>query len=120
MKLLLIDDEPDILQLLAEFLEFEGHEVACANNGDQGWLLFSQNVPQWHAILVDAKMPVMDGLEMLRRTRESGHQTPIIIITGHADDELAAEALSLGASAVCSKPFDLDQLTAALDRCDRI
>src|SRR5512143_3312808 len=113
-KILLIDDEPDLLRVLARSLTTDGHEVATATDGKEGLAAFDgQPVP---IVITDIKMPGMDGIEVLKRIKERAPDTEVIIITGHGDIDRAIEALHFGASDFITKPFRSETLAIALKR----
>ena len=108
-KILVADDEQEIRSLLDEFLKEEGYDVFLAADGNQALQLAETENPQ--AIILDIKMPGLDGIEVCKRLKES-EQTryiPIIIITGFADNKL--DALDMGADDFVNKPFDMVELS---------
>lgn len=115
-KILLIDDEPDLLRVLARSLKVDGHEVATAPDGKQGLTAYEgQPVP---IVITDIKMPGMDGIEVLKRIKERDQDTEVIIITGHGDIDSAIEALHFGASDFITKPFRSEALAIAIKRAE--
>jgi len=113
-KILLIDDEPDILRLLAMSLRADGHDVLTARDGETGLAAFAAQGPE--IVLIDIKMPGMDGIEVLRQIKDRETDAEVIIITGHGDVDNAIEALKLGASDFLNKPVRDATLTLALNR----
>jgi two-component system NtrC family sensor kinase len=115
-QILLIDDEPDLLRVLARSLKTDGHEVATALSGKEGLATFDgQPAP---IVITDIKMPGMDGIEVLKRIKERAPDTEVIIITGHGDVDSAIEALHFGASDFITKPFRSETLAIALKRAE--
>jgi PAS domain S-box-containing protein len=115
-KILLIDDEPDLLRVLARSLKADGHEVATALSGADGLSAFEG---QRHAIVItDIKMPGMGGIEVLKRIKEQAPEAEVIIITGHGDMDTAVEALHFGASDFVTKPFRGETLAIAIRRAE--
>lgn len=115
-KILLIDDEPDLLRVVARSLKTDGHEVATALDGKEGLAAFEgQPVP---ILITDIKMPGMNGIEVLKRVKERAPDTEVIIITGHGDVDSAVEALHFGASDFITKPFRSETLAIALKRAE--
>jgi len=104
-KLLLIDDEPDILRVLSLSLRADGYEVVSAQNGTEGIAVFKKEKPD--IVITDIKMPGMDGIEVLKKVKDLNDDTEVIIITGHGDIENAIEALKHGASDFINKPVRL-------------
>ncbi len=113
-KLLLIDDEPDILRVLSISLKADGYDVVSAQNGPEGIAAFEKEKPD--IVITDIKMPGMDGIEVLKKIKGLNADTEVIIITGHGDIENAIEALKHGASDFISKPVRDEALAIALGR----
>jgi YesN/AraC family two-component response regulator len=113
-KLLLIDDEPDILRVLSISLKADGYDVISANNGAEGLAAFENEKPE--IVLTDIKMPGMDGIEVLKKVKTLNPDAEVIIITGHGDIENAIEALKYGASDFINKPVRDEALSIALQR----
>jgi len=114
MRILVIDDEPLVAQVMAEALQYEGNEVAIAGSGKEGLRAIEENPPD--AVFLDIIMPGMDGIEVLRRIRERSPDLPVIIITGWASQRQIDEARRLGVTDVIFKPVALKNLTRALAR----
>ena len=113
-KLLLIDDEPDILRVLSMSLRADGYNVFTAENGTEGLAAFEKENPD--IVITDIKMPGMDGIEVLGTIKERQPDAQVIIITGHGDIDNAIEALKFGASDYINKPIRDEALTIALER----
>lgn len=115
-KILLIDDEEDIVRVLSMSLRSDGYEVVTALNGEEGLRLFQEHTP--NLVLTDIKMPGMDGIEVLRNVKAMAADAEVIIITGHGDIDNAIEALKFGASDFINKPVRDDVLSVAIQRAD--
>ena len=113
-RLLLIDDEPDILRVLSRSLQADGYEVSTALSGGAGLGEFARG--PCDIVITDIKMPGMDGIEVLKRIKELAPATEVIIITGHGDIDSAVEALHFGASDFINKPVRDEALAIALKR----
>jgi PAS domain S-box-containing protein len=113
-KLLLIDDEPDIVRVLSMSLKVDGYDVTTATSGVEGLDAFTKEAPE--IVITDIKMPGMDGIEVLKKIKELNVETEVIIITGHGDIENAIEALKHGASDFINKPVKDAALSIALKR----
>src|SRR5690606_28967525 len=111
-RILVIDDEQSIRETLEEILKFEGYEVETASNGKEGLELI--NNKGYDVILSDVKMPGIDGIELLEKSREIAADTPVVMISGHGNIELAVEAVRKGAYDFISKPPDLNRLLITL------
>lgn len=115
MNILVIDDEPDICQSLAGFLNRLGHSVTCAPNGAEGLKLYHQH--EFQLIITDVRMPVMDGLELLKRIKTIERAAvDVIVFTGHGDMDNAIKALQYGAFDYLQKPVNVRELAIALER----
>ncbi len=109
---LVVDDEATIRESLAMILEFEGYRVETAASGSEALVKLATVEPD--AVLLDVKMPEMDGLAVLAAMRERGYQTPVVVISGHADFETAVEATKRGAWDFFEKPLQRDRVVLAL------
>lgn len=107
-KILIVDDEAAIRRTLREILQFEKYEVDEAADGLDGLVKVKQK--SYDVILLDIKMPKMDGMEALERIQELAPDTPVIMISGHGTIETAVEAVKKGAFDFLSKPPDLNRL----------
>lgn len=117
-KILVADDEPEIRNLLNDFLQGEGYEVVLAADGNQALQLAGTENPQ--AIILDIKMPGLNGIEVCKRLKEK-EQTkfiPVIIITGFGDNKL--HALDVGVDDFVNKPFDMVELSIRVKSVLRI
>ena len=113
-KLLIIDDERPILEMLEISLSSEGYDVFTAESGKAGLEIFGRENPK--LILTDIKMPGMDGIEVLKSIKEKDSETEVIVITGHGDMDSAIAALRCGASDFLTKPIRDEILVLALER----
>lgn len=113
-KILLIDDEVSLCGLYATLLERKGYEVLIAQSGSYGLDLYKRTHPD--LIVLDLRMPEMDGLTVLRELRAMDAQTPVIILTGAGDERLEEEGRALGVAAFIEKEFSLHRLGDALKR----
>lgn len=107
-RILIIDDERAIRNTLGEILQHEGYKIDTAENGEEGFEKFKKNA--YDVILCDIKMPKMDGMEFLEKSREVNPDVPLIMISGHGNIETAVEAVKKGAYDYISKPPDLNRL----------
>lgn len=111
-KVLIVDDEQAIRRTLRDILEFEKYEVDEAADGMEGLVKIKQN--QYDVVILDIKMPKMDGMETLDRIQELNPELPVIMISGHATIDTAVEAVKKGAFDFVSKPPDLNRLLITL------
>ena len=112
MKVLIVDDEKAIRYSLKEILEMENYQVEMAENGEEG--LQKAEKEKYDAILCDIKMPGMDGTEMLSRLIEEGIETPVIMVSGHAEISTAVDCIKRGAYDFIEKPLDLNRILITL------
>ncbi len=113
-KILLVDDEEDIRDVLAITLQDLGYEVTLAENGQRAMELFETH--GFPIVLTDIKMPVMDGIQLLKKIKTMAPETEIIMITGHGDMDLAIESFRNQAVEFITKPVDVTTLAVAIDR----
>src|SRR5574337_1068539 len=111
-RVLVVDDEPAAVELLQEFLVAKGYEVIAASNGAEAVQKVVEERP--HLILLDVRMPRMDGLEALRRIREIDKEVAVIMVTGVNEEEIGRQAMALGAFDYIVKPLDLPYLERSL------
>ena len=112
MKVLIVDDERAIRYSLKEILEMESYQVETAENGREG--LQKAEKEKYDAIFCDIKMPEMDGTEMLSKLIEEGIETPVIMVSGHADITTAVDCIKKGAFDFIEKPLDLNRILITL------
>ncbi len=114
MRILLIDDDPDVLEVLSRFLSDRGYHVETAADGKAGLTALRRDPPD--VILLDLALPKLSGLEVLRRIKAEGLNVAVITISGHplAERHLGPDSLELGASDFIMKPFDLEYLENTL------
>jgi DNA-binding response OmpR family regulator len=112
-RILIVDDEIAIVDVLKSFLEEKGHKVFSAYDGEQAVEIAKQERP--HLILLDIYRPKMDGIEVLKTVRSFDESVGVIMITAFREEQIAKQALSLGAFDYITKPFDFDYLERALE-----
>jgi CheY-like chemotaxis protein len=111
-KVLVVDDEPEVRQVLHEFLSSRGYEVSVAPDGAAALTIVETDTPD--LVLLDVAMPDMDGVETLRRIVAIQPSLPVIMVTANADIGITSKLLALGAVDYVPKPFDLDYLDQAV------
>lgn len=107
-KILVVDDQYGIRLLLKEVFSKENLTTIQASNGKQALEVIQQEKPD--LILLDMKMPGMDGIELLRRLRKMKLSAKVIMMTAYGELDMVAEASKLGALAHFTKPFDIEEL----------
>jgi len=107
-RILIVDDEPDISDFLSAFFQLKGYEPQVANSGHEAL----DKIPVFnpHVILLDVRMPKMDGIETLKRIREFDQHVGVIMVTAVHEVNIGREALKLGAADFVTKPIDLEYL----------
>ncbi|MDR0486982.1 MAG: sigma-54 dependent transcriptional regulator [Treponema sp.] len=113
-RLLVIDDEKNIREGLADALKMDGYDVVCAMDGDEGWKRFSGG--DVDLVITDLRMPGIGGEELMRRILAQVPGFPVIILTGHGSVESAVAAMREGAWDFLTKPVDLDHLSLIVKR----
>ncbi len=111
-KIMVVDDEVKECELLERFLERKGYEVITFYNGKKALERVKYEKPD--VILLDIKMPGMDGIEVLRNIREFDKEVGVIIVTALNDEATGIEATRLGANDYVTKPVDLDHLESSI------
>jgi two-component system nitrogen regulation response regulator NtrX len=111
-KVLIVDDERSIRHTLRDILEFEKYDVDEASDGMEALVKIKQG--HYDVIILDIKMPKMDGMDALDRIQEIARETPVVMISGHASIDTAVEAVKKGAFDFISKPPDLNRLLITL------
>ena len=110
--ILIIDDEKSIRKTLTEILSYEGYKIDEAGDGEEGLKKFSEKT--YDVVLCDIKMPKLDGIEFLDKSKLINPDVPVIMISGHGNVETAVEAVKKGAFDYISKPPDLNRLLITL------
>lgn len=113
-KILLVDDEESIRNMMRMTLELDGYDVETAADGPIAIQKFQEQSPD--VVLLDVRIPGMDGVEVLRRIKELNHDAEVIIISGHGDMEMAIECLRMEASNFLTKPVSEEILSLSLKR----
>ena len=111
-RVLVVDDEPNILELLSVSLRFQGFEVASASTGAEG--LDTARTFRPDAVILDVMMPGMDGFGLLKRLRADGVDAPVLFLTAKDAVEDKISGLTLGADDYVTKPFSLEEVVTRL------
>ncbi len=107
-NILVIDDEKSIRNTLKEVLEYEKHKIDLSSDGIEGLEFFNKN--DYDVVLLDIKMPGIDGIEVLEKIMSEPKDVPVIMISGHGNIDTAVEAIKKGAFDFIEKPLDLNRL----------
>ncbi len=114
-----MDDEESLRFLLSSELEAEAFEVQSAGDGEEAIEIVRKEIEEnkkFDVVLLDIKMPKVDGWEVLRFVKGNSPETKVIMLTAYADVKNAIESLRLGASDFVSKPYDLDDILTSINR----
>lgn len=110
-KILIVDDQFGIRILLNEVFQLAGYTTFQAANGKKALELAEEHSPD--LVLLDVKIPGMDGIEILKKLKETNPEIPVIIMTAYGEQDLINEAIDSGAVTYFSKPFDINELKEA-------
>jgi len=114
MKILFIEDDVEVAELLAEVFRDEGHQTRVAHSGEEGLAAIGRERPD--AVFLDVRLPKMSGITVLREIRRADSALPVIILTGHAGPEDLVAAKRLGVTEVIQKSEVLNHFSEALAR----
>jgi DNA-binding NtrC family response regulator len=114
IKVLLVDDEKEFVESLSERLRLRNLDAAVAHSGEQALKALREGQPD--VMVLDLRMPGIDGMEVLRRARETNPDVQIVVLTGHGTDKDEQMAEKLGAYAYLRKPVDIEQLVGVLNK----
>ena len=117
MRILVVDDDPAVAEVIAEAIRARGDGALVALDGSEALDLLETTAVD--GVFLDLVMPGLSGLAVLARIRSRHPELPVVILSGHADEELTREALALGALDVIRKPAMLTQLSETLSRLKR-
>jgi CheY-like chemotaxis protein len=112
MKVLVVDDEPEVRAAVSEFLAFNDMEVLEAANGLEALLQVKRERPD--AVVLDLRMPRLGGIDALKRIRTLDPSIAVVVVTGDIDEDVHRQAMALGARAVLTKPVQLPELVEVL------
>src|SRR5687768_7829324 len=114
-KILVIDDEPDIVDLISLNLESEGYQVATAATGEAALKLVKEG-EQFEILLTDLRLPDVDGIELVERLKEIAPDSEIIVVTGYGSTEKAIQATKAGAFYFLEKPVEFEELLILIEK----
>ena len=115
-QVLVVDDEPDVRDLLVEYFREAGHEVSAACDGTQAVAEITRNPSKYGLIISDLQLPGIDGLGVLKAAKAANPAVAVIIVTGYASVDSAVRAVRLGAYDYLTKPFTLGQIEVIVRR----
>jgi CheY-like chemotaxis protein len=109
-RILVVDDQELIRDLLKNWLQAQGHEVLVASNGPEALKVFAERGPELNLIVLDVTMPKMSGLEVLEQIRTTNTTLPVVLSSGYLKQQAAPDLDRLGCSGFLQKPFHLEEL----------
>ena len=113
---LVVDDEPDVRELLVEYFREAGHEVSSAADGTEAVADITRNPTKYGLVISDLQLPGIDGLGVLKAAKAANPSVAVIIVTGYASVDSAVRAVRLGAYDYLTKPFTLGQIDVIVSR----
>jgi DNA-binding NtrC family response regulator len=117
LKVLLVDDEEDFVRTMADRMEMRELGSDVALDGEQALQMLEDDIPD--VMVLDLRMPGLDGMEVLKRVKKKYPEVEVIIMTGHGSDQDEDEARRLGAFAYLQKPVDITELMDTVKRAGR-
>lgn len=118
LSVLYVEDEAAPREEIVNFLKRRIKKIVTAVNGEEGLARFRENRPD--LVVTDIRMPVMDGLKMVRLMRDEYKGIPVIVTTAHTDTSYLVEAIDIGVDQYVTKPIDTGKLHAAIEKCAEI
>jgi DNA-binding response OmpR family regulator len=118
VEILIVDDEVEFAEAFAERLQLRGYNARIASGGEQALRIVEEGGAQ--IMLLDLKMPGMDGLEVLRRVKKSHPEVEVIVLSGHGSEMDESYVLNLGAFAYLRKPADIGDILEAVKRTEKL
>ena len=113
LRVLLVDDEDDFRQLMEFWLESRGYQAIPAQNGMEALSMIGEKTPD--IVLLDIRMPVLDGIETLKRIRKNDKTLPVILISAYVNDPKAKDVLSYGVSGIFYKGKNFEEVLPLLE-----
>jgi two-component system response regulator AtoC len=113
-KILIVDDDSLVLKTLQNLLSRQNYEIICAKSGEEA--IHYLELGDFSLVLSDIRMPGQDGIELLKKIRANGIETPFVFITGYASENAPIDAIKLGARDYLLKPFNLDELLESVKK----
>ncbi|MBU0465781.1 MAG: response regulator [Proteobacteria bacterium] len=114
LKILLVDDEKEFVQTLSERLQMRDMGTAVVYDGNSALDQVQRDEPE--VMIIDLKMPGLDGMELLKRVKHTHPQIQVIVVTGHGSEQDKKKCMDLGAFSYMQKPVDIDLLSESLKK----
>jgi len=112
MRVLVVEDEPRIGAMIRNALEQAGYVATCVDNGKEAW--FEGDTGGFDAVILDLGLPALDGMTVLKRWRDAGNSTPVLVLTARDGWREKVEGIDAGADDYLTKPFRVEELLARL------
>ena len=112
-RILVVDDDPAVLSCYGRLLRRSGHEVETAAGGEPALARIVSSAP-FDVVILDFRMPGMDGMEFLRRLRRQGHAPEVILVSAYLTDQVRESAARMGVRRILEKPVDIEKLRSAI------
>lgn len=113
--ILVVDDEPDIVEIVSEVLAAAGYRVLSAGDGQTATTVFAEHSASISAVVLDLTMPRKPGLDVLRDIRQISRDVPVVLSSGFSEDDVASQLDGLAVSVFMRKPYRFRELLAQLD-----
>src|SRR3989344_3377957 len=113
-KILVVDDEPDMIWAISNVLLSEGHSVVSVNSGEEALVKVKES--PLDLVLLDFRLPGMDGIQILEKVKQIKPELPVIMVTGYGGIEEAVQSMKLGAAHYIPKPFDNQHLIETVNK----
>jgi two-component system Ni(II)/redox-responsive regulator NrsR len=119
LRILLVEDEPDLAAAIQTVLQRQGHVVDHCSDGLSGWMLLSSELARYDLAVLDWMLPDLSGVDLCRRARGAGMGLPLLLLTARAETADRVEGLDAGADDYLSKPFEMEELLARIRALQR-
>jgi DNA-binding NtrC family response regulator len=116
-RVLIVDDDPDIVAMLTDLLEAEGYEINAAHSVRDAVKTFL--VEPCDVVITDVQMPGADGFDLLNMLRDMASEVPVILISGHMCQENLVRSIDLGSFAYIEKPIDVPYFSSVVEKATR-
>jgi len=118
LKILIVDDEKYLRELLSEVLQSHSHECETAGDGEEALVKLEQE--RFDVVITDAMMPRMDGFTLLKNIKKTYPETAVVVITGYSIAYSARDAMAIGAEEYLAKPFHTEEILSVVDKAYRL
>lgn len=113
-KLLVVDDDPSVSEVLCEGLRIAGYDCETANNGEEALERFKEN--NFQVVLSDINMPGQNGIDLLHAVKKINEDVDVVMVTGVINTDMAVHSMSIGASDYITKPFNFEEVRIVVEK----